>query len=261
VRKNGTLEFEGEPRTQALDQPSLSADGSRLDTHAHRPVIEWSVRVAQKGSTANCLSVGFLQTVTKNDVRATYTPTGWCSFDLKPLPVRDGHATSPVWMQATSARGQGFGSLGTCQIAAGPLPPGISGTPTNTTVNVSMTDDPGGRFPLRHPSDTQRTLTAIRESLEFHTWLAARPSGSAEGAVASYTFLRHLRWVVNREMTVNVNASGAASTLTTNETKIELQEDGKGGLDPELGTTTANDAVQESCTLPTSQPRLLEQIP
>lgn len=261
VRKNGTLEFEGEPRTQPLDQPGLNSTGDRLDTHAHRPVIEWPVKITQKGSTTGCLIAGFLQTVTRNDVRATYNPSASCSYDLK-VPIRDGHSASPVWMQAITARGdQGFGFLGTCQIAQGPLPPGISGAPTNTTVNVAMTDDPGGFFHLRHPSDTQRLLTSVRESLEFHTWLAVRPQGAAEGTVASYTFLRHLRWVVNREMSVTVNAGGATATLTTNETKVELQEDGQGSATPELGSAVANGSFQENCTLPTPQPRLQEQLP
>jgi hypothetical protein len=261
-RQNGTLEFEGEPRALAIDQPGLNSTGDSVDTHAHRPQFEWPVRVTQKGSTASCLAVGFLQTVISNDVQAEYTAGGRCSFVVNPLPIRDGFAATPVWVQALSARGQGFGLLGTCQTAPpGTLPPALSGVSTQGTVNVSTTDDPGGFFPLQHPSDTQRTLRSIKESLAFHTWLAVRPQQAAEGSVASYTFLRHAQWSVQREMTVTPNSGGAAALLTTNTTKIDLLEDGKGTADPELGSAIANDVVKRDCTIPAAQPRLMEPIP
>jgi len=48
--------------------------------------------------------------------------------------------------------------------------------------------------------------------------------------------------------------------LTTNDTKVDLIEDGKGSTSPGLGSTIAND-VKERCELPTPQPRLMEQGP
>jgi hypothetical protein len=247
-KKSGTLEFTGAPQTFPLDQPSLNKDGTKVSTHTGRPQISWRVQVTQTGSLADCLAVGFLQTVAQNDVRADYSPAGRCSYDLQPLPIRDGFASSPVWYQASSGQGQGFGLLGTCQIP-GVVPPGMSQT-SASSIFVSQTDDPGGYFPLQHPKDASNTLRSIHEALTFHTWLAVRPQNAPEGVLGSYRFLQHMEWTVKRDLDIKKPASGgAAATTRTNEIKIVTLEDGQGRVAPNLGTATANGAVQETCTL------------
>lgn len=247
-KKSGTLEFTGTPQAVSLDQPGLSSSGESVDTHAHRPQISWPVRVKQTGSLADCLVVGFLQTITQNDIRATYSPSGRCQWDLKSLPMRDGYASSPVWFQATSAMGQGHAMLGTCQLTTDPLPPGLSPKSTNAEVHVAMTDDPGGYVPIKHPDDASKTLSAIHEAVTFHTWLAVRSQQASETNAASYRFLQHVEWTVRRDMTIQQKASGTGAVLTTNETRIVTVEDGKGSLTPNLGADVANQSVTRSCT-------------
>lgn len=247
-KKSGTLEFEGAPQTFPLNEPSLNKDGTKVNTHAGRPQISWHVQVTQTGSLADCLAVGFLQTVTQNDVRADYSPAGRCSYDLQPLPIRDGFASSPVWYQASSGQGRGFGLLGTCQVP-GVVPPGMSQL-SASSIFVTQTDDPGGYFPIKHPKDAANTLRSIHEALTFHTWLAVRPQSAPEGTLASYRFLQHMEWVVKRDFDLKTPAAGgAAATTRANEIKIVTLEDGQGRVAPNLGTATANSAGTETCTL------------
>jgi hypothetical protein len=247
--QHGALTVEGEPETLSSGLPFSPTDVTTrsLDTHAHRPQIKWKVHVTQNGSLSNCLVVGFLQTLTENDIHGDYSPSGICRFVPPAIPIRDGFASTPVWMQFRNAGGKGFDSLGPC-VTPSPVPifPAIS--TDLQAIDVALTDDPGGLFPLRHPQDSTRTLRSTSETLTFHTWLAAKPATAPERNPASYQFLRHLVWTVRRKIDVTNHPSGVGVIVRENETKIVTRENGKGSRDPVLGSNLANEAVR-TCTL------------
>jgi LysM domain len=78
---------------------------------------------------------------------------------------------------------------------------------TGTIGGISADDNPGGFGLLIHDKDPSKLLTECSERLEFVTWLAARTTTLPRTDVRGYEFLRHVRWSITREISVDVMSS------------------------------------------------------
>ena len=244
-----TFSATGNPTTQA--PVTVFRDGGNLDTHAHFPQIRWPAQVTMTGASPDCFEVGFFQNVNTSVAGGFYSRgngllPGICFFVL-PVPpaIRDGASRNFVWFRSNS-----FSTLGTCRIVPEdfPLPPGISPVVTNTVANVSMTDDPGGPFPIRHPNHSTKRLKKIIERHVFHTWLAVRPKSAPENDVGSYIFLKNAQWVVRRTIDITHSSSGEVGFFfRKNETRVTALGNGQGTVTPVVSKAIANEESGRVC--------------
>ncbi len=238
----------GTPRTQ----PSVVVfeDGPDIDTHAHFPQFEWRAHITMSGANTNCFEAGFLQTITKSELHATYSSGdqdlshSTCSFVIPKLPIRDGDSESTTWFT-------GFTLLGTCELAprSMPLPPGISRTLITSTTSKRMSDDPGGPFPVKHSDNRKKLLRKIEETIDFNTWLAVKQRTLPQNDVKSYHFLKNARWVLKRRTVFSHYPSGIGFRFTQNQVTLKSFGDGQGGSAPTLDLPVAGNESNKICKL------------
>jgi len=238
----------GTPRTQ----PSVVVfeDGPDIDTHAHFPQFEWRAHITMSGANTNCFEAGFLQTITKSELHATYSSGdqdlshSTCSFVIPKLPIRDGDSESITWFT-------GFTLLGTCELAprSMPLPPGISRTLITSTTSKRMSDDPGGPFPVKHSNNRKKLLRKIEETIDFNTWLAVKQRPLPQNDVKSYHFLKNARWVLERRTVFSHYPSGIGFRFTQNQVTLKSFGDGQGGSAPTLDLPVAGNESNKICKL------------
>ncbi|MBE9571486.1 MAG: DUF4157 domain-containing protein [Proteobacteria bacterium] len=238
----------GTPRTQP--SAMVFKDGPNIDTHAHFPQFEWLAHITMSGANTNCFEAGFLQTITKSKLRATYSSgdkdlsPSTCSFVIPKLPIRDGDSESTTWFT-------GFALLGTCELIpkSVPLPPGISRTFITSKTSKRMSDDPGGPFPIEHSDDRKKLLRKIEETIDFNAWLAVKQRPLPQNDVKSYHFLKNARWVLERRTDFSHHPSGIGFSFKQNQVTLKSFGDGQGGSAPKLDPPVARKESKKICKL------------
>ena len=237
----------GEPRFQSAPPPTREDVKGQpaIDTHAGFRQFEWLAQVTQTASGPDAFEVGLIQNMLACTVNLLYTSgpddstPAKVKFEVSPVPILDSKVVGKVWL------GGNFNVLGTNTVSPNEiLPPGISRTSVISSAAVNGGDDPGGRFPIRHPQQTSRLLRNIQEQLDFVTWVAVLKKGSPSNLVASYEFVKNVSWVVRRKTILAYSQAGNfAATFTENSTRMNGSPGvGMGAKTPLLGGSIANQA-------------------